>query len=447
MELAIAQAIETGNTARKSEAEILDEINHIIDKGPKAEKSRGAVERKEHLTDQQRALESYVNSLQKQLNKEQELTEAQKARNFLNSLGVTGQIENVRKLVLGMAEQVDASRALTQAENEHQAALDAVDKAGNATVATLEKQIAAQELHNAEIGQSREQIELAKQAQLDAGTAALQLQADAYQAAIDKGLVDTKNLDIYQRQLGFLKEELALRGRLSQKLDEGAQKEAAYQQVRMAQEEWKKGWEETNRLGRDVFTTWAMDGANMAQKIGDTLKKALLSAVYDVSIKPLVQDIYTAIAGESPLKIAQSSAGNPVTGATGLLGTFSTVSQAFSLGTQAGFGALLNGGIKEAITGGITAIQQGTASSIAAGFGTLAGTLGPIAAGVSAANALFQSMQGSVKATGTYLYGYNSADGYKWVAARTTRNREAYSAAEIPKTPAGSIPIKPSPTT
>ena len=58
----------------------------------------------EQITDAQRALASYVTSLERVSEKTQDLTEAQKALDFLKGLGTQGEIPQVRELVLGLAE-------------------------------------------------------------------------------------------------------------------------------------------------------------------------------------------------------------------------------------------------------------------------------------------------------------------------------------------------------
>ena len=74
------------------------------------------------ISDQQRELASYVRALDGQVQKLDELSEKQKALNFLQGLGTTGQIPQVRELVLGLAQQADALRDI-KAQEEDIAAL------------------------------------------------------------------------------------------------------------------------------------------------------------------------------------------------------------------------------------------------------------------------------------------------------------------------------------
>lgn len=60
------------------------------------------------------ALASYVKQLENATEKTQDLTEVEKANQFLTSIGKTGQIEQVRELVLGMATRIDQEKELTE---------------------------------------------------------------------------------------------------------------------------------------------------------------------------------------------------------------------------------------------------------------------------------------------------------------------------------------------
>lgn len=61
---------------------------------------------KEKIDEAQRALAQYVETQSHELAQAQELTEVQKALNFLKTLGTTGEIEQVRELVLGRAQKI-----------------------------------------------------------------------------------------------------------------------------------------------------------------------------------------------------------------------------------------------------------------------------------------------------------------------------------------------------
>lgn len=79
---------------------------------------QGGAPKKDEITDAQKALAGYVDELQRQLDKERELTEVERAREVLSSLGTLGQVAQVRELVLGMADMAQKSRESSEAWKE-----------------------------------------------------------------------------------------------------------------------------------------------------------------------------------------------------------------------------------------------------------------------------------------------------------------------------------------
>lgn len=76
----------------------------------------------EQIEDARRALAGYVNTLQNNLDTAQQLTEVEKALDFLRSQGVQGEIPQVRELVLAIAEQIDAEKELARVRSERKEA-------------------------------------------------------------------------------------------------------------------------------------------------------------------------------------------------------------------------------------------------------------------------------------------------------------------------------------
>ena len=121
---------------------------------------------------------------------------------------------------------------------------------------------------------------------------------------IEQGL-DESQYEIYVKMAAELRKQAALKR-------QGSIGEAQLDVEKEITAERKRGWEATDNLARSVFASWATEGGNAAQKIGDTLEKALLSAIYEATLQPVVFDVYTSITG------GKSSAGNAGTaGATG----------------------------------------------------------------------------------------------------------------------------------
>lgn len=101
--------------------------------------------------------------------------------------------------------------------------------------------------------------------------------------------------------------------------------DAETEAAKAAAEERKHGWEETDRIARDIFVTWGNDGKNVAQKITDTFKAGLLSAIYEAQIRPFVFGLYNAATGSS-------GAGNALGAASGL-NTLAGIGSAYSIGS------------------------------------------------------------------------------------------------------------------
>lgn len=141
-----------------------------------------------------------------------------------------------------------------------------------------------------------------------------------------------------QRKEGLIatdEEYLDRLNKINAAMDRRDEARTGVEAARETAEEWKRGWQETDRIARDAFTSWATDGSSAAKKIGDTLKKALLSAIYEATLKPLAFNIYNAITG-----------GGGTAGAAGGLGGIanlaSTGSSLFNIGSMisGGYGAL-----------------------------------------------------------------------------------------------------------
>jgi hypothetical protein len=102
----LADAVDGGSAKRAEDRGFVPEIKRPglggIPGASKQGKS-GA----EEIDDSRRALAAYIGQLDKEREKTRELSDEQKALNFLKSIGTTGEIPQVRELVLGLAAQND----------------------------------------------------------------------------------------------------------------------------------------------------------------------------------------------------------------------------------------------------------------------------------------------------------------------------------------------------
>lgn len=194
----------------------------------------------------------------------------------------------------------------------------------------------------------------------------------------------------------------------------GAVKEAAVQSAKDAAAEWQRGWSETDRLAREVFTSWATEGGSAAQKIGDALKKALLSAIYEATLKPVVFQVYASLtggAGGTAGALSQAASG---ASRLSSLGGFGSSLGLFGSGFNAGLGAVFGeAGTLGGLSAGTTALGAG---NIAGGLGTLAGTALPWIAGAAV---LANLMDYKVTPTGNALVANVGTSGASAVASRS----------------------------
>lgn len=186
--------------------------------------------------------------------------------------------------------------------------------------------------------------------------------------------------------------------------------EVELERTKSIAEERKRGWEETDRLAREVFVSWGTEGSNAAKKIGDSLRTALLSAIYEATLKPLTLQLYTSVTG-SPSSIASNLLGGNT---SSLLGNFTSLGSAFGGSFASGFQLALNGGTGMAFEGGAAMLSSATgASSAFAGLGQLAGAAAPWVAGALLLNEAISGLNGGKEyTTGTGITGTFSGSNF-----------------------------------
>lgn len=207
-----------------------------LDKG-----KAGGKEQKDTIAEAERALAAYVDQLDRELQKTQELTTEQEALNQLKRLGALGEVPQVRELLLGLAQQVqlkqdqaDLDKAITaelQRQAQAQAALDtALDNFSGRTAdalkrlqtARLEARLAAGEVFSPEeldrIVQGIAGIQLKAEEATDTMQIMLEQFAKNAQDALGQTLEDTLrgNFDSIGRLWGNLLLKMAAQAAAAQ---------------------------------------------------------------------------------------------------------------------------------------------------------------------------------------------------------------------------------------
>ena len=164
-----------------------DAVKPSVGSIPEKSKKTGAGKtRAEEITDAQRALSSYVDSLSRTLEKTEELTATEKALNFLRTQGVQGQVPQVRELVLGLAAQVDLEKELAERlKTKRQLAIDAGDavaKSNEEYQTLLSRLLAA--TPTSQLAEQRKDVEVLT-AEFEAGRISETLYLEAVSARLD----------------------------------------------------------------------------------------------------------------------------------------------------------------------------------------------------------------------------------------------------------------------
>lgn len=263
----------------------------------------------------------------------------------------------------------------------------------------LKEEVQAQADHNAQLGLGAVAIAEMEAARLQE------------QASILDGIA-IKNMDrkLDQAEYDAIKAKAAALRELAGLKVQGAIKEQGIEAAKAVNDEWKRGLERTDDFARDMFMTWATDGGNAAQKIGDALKSALLSAIYEATLKPLVFNIYSSLTGGGGGGNLLNTAMSAYSG-KGMLGSVGS-----TVGGWLGFGgssaaAATTAGVVPGGTGVLGAVGN-NASAYVAGTGAAGGSgaLGASFAGVPVVGWIAAGMAASANAFDK---------GYKWDTKNT----------------------------
>lgn len=251
-----------------------------------------------------------------------------------------------------------ADKQMAESNVEYVKGLDTLDKSIEKIKSETEKELAKA----AALG-------LTKIAAADLAAVELERDADAAERLANKqealGL-EGKTTKKYREQAQALRDlAAARRGTAARETEIDTEKEIA--------NERKRGLEETDRLAREMFAGQEVN----AKKVGEVFEKALKSAIYEATVKPLVVQIYTAVTGGgvSGAAGALGSAGSAANG-VGLLGSVGSAFGAFGTGASYGATSVFANGFGATMAAGGQMVGAG---STAAGLGTMAGAIAPYA--------------------------------------------------------------------
>jgi phage-related minor tail protein len=285
----------------------------------------------------------------------------------------------------------DATKLNGQQADAAKKAQDAIDKASAKELDSLQKVIAKQKEHNAEIGKSKDQIEIARQAQEDAGTADLQIQADAFDAALKNvEFSDTligKDRELYEAREAHLREVIKLRKQDAELFAAGADLEAQA----TIQKAMDSSWKATNKkIGDDLASAIVDGGGNGVKKLIHDMELAFAKAVLRPIFEPISNGISSLLNPDASQANAAGagSAGGAVGVAQAASNLYSVMSKGFdSIGTS----------VANGVQSGINLAQGQSYSPFVSTTGTtatMAGQFAQYGAGLYAGKTLGSAISG-----------------------------------------------------
>lgn len=186
------------------------------------------------------------------------LTEAERQAH----LDKVGQIE----AEINLLKKRGANQVEVESKKEIDDLIASIQQAGIASGKSLDDQIAKQKEHNAEIGKTKSQIELARKATEDLTTAQMQADAEFIRGVIAQGNMDQQATAVYRMRLAYLDSEVEKRKQLSALLATGSQLEG----VAAAKSSLDKLFDPTKAqsFGDTIRGSFGAAGDSMSKLIG-----------------------------------------------------------------------------------------------------------------------------------------------------------------------------------
>lgn len=276
----------------------------------------------------------------------------------------------------------DSATAAASAKKSYDDIVKATHDAGVADIKRLDDQIIKQREHNAEIGKSKDQIDLARQAVVDLDTAQMQADADFIRDGMTKWKLDDQAIAVYTIRLNDLDEEIKRRRELAGLLGAAAILDADAKAAADASKAWKHA---ATTIENDL-TNAILDGGGRGWK---KLVHDMEFAFARMILSPILQPISGGIASYLNPLAAQAQAG----AGTGMSSAISAAQSASSM-----YSAITNGfaGLSTSVADGVQAGMNAAGLSsniltngpVAQGFGAAAGAAAGIAAGKTIGSAI-----------------------------------------------------------
>jgi phage-related minor tail protein len=251
-----------------------------------------------------------------------------------------------------------------------------VEKLSATEISAIDKAIAAQKLHNDEIGKTAEQIALVRAASEDAGTAKLVIDAQVFRDA-------SKYSDIYKEMADNLDILIAKRREYSglQVIASEREKVKAASDYENATQ--KKLWTDVDQFAHTAFNNIFEKGKNTFQEIGKVIKSSILDVLYQMTIKQWIFSISGVAVGAGASGMAGAAVNSAASSAGGLGSWLSTGSSVYNAASK-GFSSLIAapGDLGQA-AGYYGSTALGASGSTATAIGTAGSYVGAGMAGIA----------------------------------------------------------------
>ncbi|MGB4059617.1 MAG: hypothetical protein WBK26_05310 [Burkholderiaceae bacterium] len=157
-------------------------------------------------------------------------------------------------------------------------------------------------------------------------------------------------------------------------------------------------WDSIQSTAKNVFTDVANNGVSAFERIGKTIKAAVLDLLWQVTGQRWLISLGTSMGVPGAANAASSSGGSSLSDAMGFAGT----AGAFGTGMGAAFTSIVQAGVGGWATAAGSLIGTGTMSGVAAGLGMIAGPLMAVVAVASLLSSLDDSGTSHTGGYGSY---------------------------------------------
>jgi len=238
------------------------------------------------------------------------------------------------------AQQIDDKKAMDDY-------ITALNKAGTASVKSLDEQIAKERQHGLEIGLTKDQIDQLRSAQAKAATADLQAQSDAITLLLQRTDLNDKARQIYSAMLPDINAQIDAQRTLSQLIGDNATLEANAKAAADAAKAWKRT---TDTIQTDLTNAILDGGGRGLTKLVHDIEFAFAKMV----LQPILAPISSGL-GSLAAPFMGGDGSGAASAAPGSVGSTSSLIGAAQLASS----------VYKAITGGFTSIGSTISTTVA----------------------------------------------------------------------------------